>query len=160
MRGEGEREGRGRRGLFAPLSRSKDLDCLSVLSDNLFSVYVACNLSASMLRLLLLSPFDSISQLREGVMRVSQAEKYQMEHVCMHIYVPEEERSKVIISSGKTSTGQETASARAAYGREQAALAWPGPCRAFQYAAWPSCVVLIMCDSAELLPWWRFAVCL
>lgn len=93
-------------------------------------------------------------------MRVSQAEKYQMKRVCMRRYVPEGERPNVIISAGKTSAGQEMALARAAHRKEQAALAQPGPCRAFQYAAWPSCVVLTMGDSAELLPGWRFAVCL
>ena len=81
-----------------------------------------------------------------------------MQHACVCIHVQEGVRPKIIISPGKTSAGQEMALARAADRRERAALARPGPCRAFQRAARPGCVVLTVRDSAEHSPRWHFAV--
>lgn len=79
---------------------------------------------------------------------------------CVYIHVREGERPKMIISAGKSSAGQEMALARAADGKERAALARPGPYRAFQHTARPGCVVLTVRDSAEHLPRWHFTVCL
>lgn len=121
-------------GLLCPLSRSKDLDCLDVLSDNLFSAHLA-NSSASCCCPLLLSPFNNTSQLYEGVIRLSQAEKWSDE-TRVFVYMCERQRDLRIISAVKTSAGQEMALARAADRRERDALARPGPCSAFQ-PFWP-----------------------
>lgn len=116
--------------------------CLDVLSNNLFLAYLA-NSPASTLCHLLLSPFNSISQLHEGMIRVSQAVRQSdATCTCVCIRVREGETPKRVISAGKTSMGLEMALAGAVGGRERAAAARSGPHRPSQCAAGPGCVVL------------------
>lgn len=134
--------------------------CLDVLSNNLVLAYLA-NSPASTLCPLLLSPFNTISHLHEGVIRVSQAVR-QSDATCMCVYTcvrgRETQESRLCwqnLYGVRNGLGkgccQEGAGCHGTAGSVQSV---PMCCSS------RLCCAVTVCDSVQRLPWWHFAVCL